>query len=53
MVFKIIFWLALSFMVADYTLARARVTDPLRVAIAVGFAILFVVFGIEMQILPE
>lgn len=38
----IVFWLALSFMVVDYTLGRATVKDPLRAVIAAVFAVLFV-----------
>lgn len=40
----IVFWLVLSFMAMDYTLGRATVKDPLRVAVAAIFAVLFVIF---------
>ena len=36
------FWLLTAFTVADYTLGRATVHDPIRVILAVVFALLFV-----------
>lgn len=33
-----------GFVVADYTLGRARVTDPIRVVVAAVFAVLVAVF---------
>lgn len=38
-----IFWTALAFMVADYTLGRTMVKDPLRAITAAVFAALFII----------
>ncbi len=42
-IFSVALTILLAFMSADYALARARVTDPLKVVIAIVFAVLLVI----------